>query len=277
MLHTSRSLYDRCMDKTPDSVFINSLRKEFELSPAESAGVLELAKSCLFGEIPQTLGKLRFLCASRKARHGKPLFEQDMVRVELTMDDGTDDLDVFRLQGISSLRQLRILRLTEESYFQGGLLTQEDLGRLLQVSSRTIRRDIQQLVNDGNTVHTRGYEHDIGRSLSHKSRIVDLYLQGFTYDEIIRKTRHSAHSIKRYVSTFSRLLLLMNHEVTDVLTLSRLMHQSERLTREYLDLFNKYKDGDHWPPVYLELLEQLKAMYPAKKKQAGLPGGIDED
>ena len=91
MYHTRRSLYDRSLEKTPEQVFINSLKKEFELSPAESVGILELAKSCLFGDVPATLGKLRFLCASRKASHGKPLGEQDMVRVELTLDSGIED------------------------------------------------------------------------------------------------------------------------------------------------------------------------------------------
>ena len=272
MYHTYRSLYDRSLEKTPERLFINSLRHEFELSPAESAGILELAKRCLFGEIPHTLGKLKFLCASRKARHGKPLGEQDLVRVELTLDDGIEDLDVLRAQGFIALRQLRILRLTEEAYQQGGLLTQEDLARLLQVSSRTIRSDISALQSDGNTIHTRGYEHDIGRGVSHKARIVDLYLSGFTYDEIMRKTRHSAFSIKRYVCGFGRLLLLLSHDLTEVSEISRLLHQSERLTGEYLELFEKYKHGDSWPPVYLELLQQLKALYPAKKKGAQGPG-----
>jgi biotin operon repressor len=276
MYHTHRSLYDRSLEKTPEQVFVNSLKKEFELSPAESIGILELAKSCLFGEVPQTLGKLKFLCASRKAPHGKPLGEQDMIRVELTLDGGIEDLDVLRLQGPRALRQLRILRLTEEAYNQGGLLTQEDLGRLLQVSSRTIRTDIRELQRDGNTIHTRGYEHDIGRGVSHKTRIVELYLSGFTYDEIMRQTRHSAFSIKRYVCTFGRLLLLLSHEVTNVFELSRLLHQSVRLTREYLVLFEKHKQGDHWPPVYLELLEQLRALYPAKKKSYQVVGGAHE-
>lgn len=277
MYHTFRSLYDRSLEKTPEQVFINSLKSEFELSPAESTGILELAKSCLFGEIPSTLGKLRFLCASKKARHGKPLRDQDMIRVELTLDNGIEDLDVTRLQGFKALRQLRILRLTEEAYHQGGLLTQEDLARLLQVSSRTIREDIRDLHGDGNTVHTRGYDHDIGRGVSHKTRIVDLYLAGFTYDEIMRRTRHSAFSIKRYVCGFGRLLLLLSHDVTDVHEISRLLHQSERLTDEYLELFEKHKRGDHWPPVYLELLEQLKALYPAKKKSVKIAGGSRED
>ena len=266
MYHTHRSLYDRSVEKTPEQVFINTLRKDFELSPAESKGVLELAKECLFGEVPKTLGKVKILCASLSAKHGKPLGEQEMVRVELTLDGGVEDLDVLRRRGSAALRQLKVLRISEEAYEQGGLLTQEDIGRVLQVSERTIRSDIKALIRDGNTVHTRGFDHDIGRSISHKSRIVALFLQGYTYDEIIRKTRHSPFSIKRYVVTFGRLLLLLDKKVTNVVELSRLLHQSERLTAEYLALYEHHKRGDHWPKVYGELLDQLKALYPAKKK-----------
>lgn len=276
MYSTRRSLYDRSLEKTPEQVFINSLRQEFELSPAESVGVLELAKACLFGELPQTLGKLKYLCASIKAKHGKPLSEQDLVRVELTLDGGIEDLDVLRTQGTRALRQLKILRISDEAYFQSGLLTQEDLGRLLQVSSRTIRSDIAELIADGNTIHTRGYDHDIGRSVSHKTRIVDLYLSGFTYDEIMHRTRHSAHAVKRYVCTFGRVLLLLNRHVTSISEISRLLNQSERLTNEYLGLFEKYKQGDRWPQVYVELLEQLRTLYPAKKKAGKEVGCHDE-
>jgi hypothetical protein len=256
------------LEKTPEQIFINSLRKEFEFSSAESKSVLELAKSCLFGEVPKTVGKQRFVCASLTAHHGRPLKDQEKVTVELTLDDGIEDLDVLRVQGPKVLRQLKVLRLTEEAYFQGGLLTQEDLGRLLQTSSRTIRADIRELLSDGQVVRTRGYEQDIGRAISHKSRIIDLYLSGYVYDDIMRKSRHSSHSIKRYVGSFSRLLLLINGGIKSVKELSHILGQSERLTREYLELFEKYKDGDKWPPIYVELLEQLRALYPAKKKSA---------
>jgi len=93
---TRSSLYDRLLEKTPEQLFVNSLRKEFELSPRESQGVLELAKDCLFGRIPKQVGKLRYICASRKAKHGKPLSEQDKVEVELTVDNGIEDLNVLR-------------------------------------------------------------------------------------------------------------------------------------------------------------------------------------
>ena len=266
MYNTNKSLYDRSLEKTPEQLFINSLRKEYELSPAESHGILELAKSCLFGEVPQILGKQKFLCASRKAKHGRALKEQEKLEVEVTLDGGIEDLDVLRSQGSKALRQLKIVRISEEAYIQGGLLTQEDIGRLLGVSGRTIREDIRELQKDGNLVHTRGNEQDIGRGISHKSRIIELYLKGYTYDEIMRRTRHSGHSIKRYISSFGRLLLIKSHGIKDKSEISRLLHQSERLTGEYESLYKKYKKGDQWPRVYQELLEQLKALYPAKKK-----------
>lgn len=128
MYNTRSSLYDRCLEKTPEQVFINSLRKEFELSPAESQGILELAKACLFGTVPKTLGKIKILWASLHAKHGKPLNEQDMVEVELTLDNCIEDLNVLKDSGAKGLRQLVILRITEEAYYQGGLLTQEVIG-----------------------------------------------------------------------------------------------------------------------------------------------------
>jgi len=274
MYNTRSSLYDRILEKTPEQVFINSLRKEFELSPAESHGILDLAKSCLFGQTPQVVGKIKYICASQHAKHGKPLCEQELIQVELTLDNGIEDLHVLQNSGPKALRQLKVLRLTEESWDQGGSLTQEDIARLLQVTSRTIRQDIRELQKDGNYVHTRGTDHDIGRSLSHKSRIIELYLNGETYDSIIRKSRHSAYSIRRYVMSFGRLLLLLNHGMTDPKELSRLLGQSERLTGEYLEIFERHKKGDKWPSVYVELLEQLKTLYPSKKKTKG---GSDEE
>ena len=269
MYHTRSSSYDRILEKTPEQIFVNSLRQEYELSPAESQGILELAKQCLFGQSPQAVGKIKFICASQRAKHGKPLSEQEMIEVELTLDNGVEDLNVLRVSGPKALRQLKVLRLTEEAWDQDGSLTQEDIARLLQVTSRTVRQDIRELQADGNFIHTRGTDHDIGRSLSHKSRIIELYLTGDTYDSIIRKSRHSAFSIRRYVMSFGRLLLLLNHGMDDVKELSRLLGQSERLTGEYLEIFEKYKTGDKWPKVYVELLEQLKTLYPSKKKSKG--------
>ena len=257
MYHTQSSLYDRLLEKTPEQVFINSLRKEFELSPAESQGILDLAKSCLFGQVPQTVGKIKYICASQHAKHGKPLSEQDLVEVELTLDNGVDDLNVLRDSGPKVLRQLKEMRITDETWDQGGSLTQEDIARLLQVTSRTVRKDISELQSDGIFIHTRGTDHDIGRSLSHKSRIIELYLSGETYDSIMRKSRHSEFSIKRYIMSFGRLLLLVDHGVVDDRSQSKtLEHQlnekTEALAKTQDDLQDREQEeglGEYRRPV----------------------------
>lgn len=81
----------------------------------------------------------------------------------------------------------------------------------------------------------------------------------------MRKTQHGAFSSKRYICSFGRLLLLIDHGMTDISKMSRLLSQSERLTHEYWELFEQHRQGAKWPNVYVELLEQLKAFYPSKK------------
>jgi len=124
-------------------------------------------------------------------------------------------------------------------------------------------------------VRTRGLEHDIGRTLSHKARIIDLYLSGHVYADIMRRSRHSAHAVKRYIGSFSRLLLLKSRGVGDVKEISRVLCQSERLTKEYITLFEKYKQGDKWPKIYVELVDQLSTLYPAKKKAVARGGACE--
>ena len=64
--------------------------------------------------------------------------------------------------------------MTEEAMDQGGVLTQEDLARLLQTGVRTIRRDVAQLRAEGHWVPTRGAVQDTGRGQSHKAKIVEI-------------------------------------------------------------------------------------------------------
>lgn len=265
---------DRSLAKTPSGVLASRLHREFELPPAVGRAIVGLARECLLGEIPPSPGRLVFFCASRKARHGVPLTDQLKVRVTLTLLSGDEDVEVMGAHGPGALRRQRVLRLTDEAYGQGGLLTQEDLALLLGVSSRTIRTDVQALVQAGFTVHTRGYDHDIGRGVSHKTRIVDLFLAGCTYDEIIRRTRHSASAIRRYVTTFGRMLLLLEKGIESSLALSRILQQSERLTLEYLSLYEHYLVDGAWPPAYVELVEQLRSPAPVEKKESA-GGGVD--
>ena len=85
-----------------------------------------------------------------------PLTDTDKVDIVLTIDNGPDDAQFQIEKGKAALRQKRILRLQKEAIDQGGILTQKDLSQLLNVDVRTIRRDIQALNSNGQTITTRG-------------------------------------------------------------------------------------------------------------------------
>jgi transcriptional antiterminator len=134
--------------------------------------------------------------------------------------------------------------MTEESLDQGGLLTQEDLADILEVSPRNIRRDIKKLKAQDLNVPTRGTYQDIGPGVSHKTKIIELYLEYNTYSEIQRETRHSPGAIKRYINDFGRVLLAIKNKLS-IKETAHIVGISERLVKEYTELYFKYNSSEH--------------------------------
>ena len=177
-----------------------------------------------------------------------------MVEVTWTLDAGEEDLEVLRKHGRTALRRVRILRLVDEALDQRGEPTQEDLAKALGVSARTIRSDIAALEAEGYRVTTRGHLRGVGRGQSHKVLIVELYLKRYTYTEIMRRTRHSPAAIKRYIQTFGRFVMLTRKGL-NVREIAYVVGISERLTQEYLDLYQRYNI-----PEYQERLAEIVQM-----------------
>ena len=65
-----------------------------------------------------------------------------------------------------------VVRLTDEAFGQGTLLTQADLSILLNESIKTIGRYIKQLLEEDIIVPTRRNRMEIGPGTSHKVKIV---------------------------------------------------------------------------------------------------------
>jgi DNA-binding SARP family transcriptional activator/Tfp pilus assembly protein PilF/DNA-binding transcriptional ArsR family regulator len=83
---------------------------------------------------------------------GRPLTEDEFVEVTWTLTAPEDD----EIQGKAKRRRHRILRLLREAGEQGAEPTVEDLAGALEVSARTIKRDLAALRAAGHTVTTRG-------------------------------------------------------------------------------------------------------------------------
>jgi hypothetical protein len=247
---------DRLALKTPEASFLHVLQEEFNFSLRVSRELLATVQEMLIGSRPSRAvrpGQVRLVVAKMSAPFGPPLAETDKVEVTLTVDGGGEDESVKKQEGTERLRQGRILRLTEEALEQGGVLTQEDLGRALSVDVRTIRRSVKALKAEGHLVQTRGAIKGVGRCQSHKVRIIELWLDREGYDKIALWVHHSPQSIKRYVSTFLRIVMLYR-KGTAKSEIAFLTRSSERLVGEYLAV---YETAQHIPHRWEKLEEEL--------------------
>jgi len=247
--------------KTPEAAFLRVLTEEFGFSFRVSRELLQVGQEMLAGGVSALAvrpGQIRLVVASFRAPFGPPLAEVEKVEVTLTVDSGAEDAEVRQRDGLVGLRRGRILRLTEEALAQGGVLSQEDLGRALGVEPRTIRRDIQVLKSEGYLIPTRGQVKGVGRGQTHKVKIIELWLDRQGYDAIARRLYHSPQAIKRYVSTFLRMVLL-HQQGTPVPEIAFLTQASERLVRDYLAVYQQAQQRPHRAEKLAEELARVSA------------------
>ncbi len=250
------ALCDRLRQKGFDGQFLWELQQGFELSPRESDGILELVKLIYSQDVDYKSGRYQVWVLSQDAPAGKPVSELKRVSVWVTIDGGSEDLEIYQKHGAIHLRRMRILRVTEQIVDGGGVATQEDLAQLFHVDVRTIRRDLAFLRKEGYQVITRGVWCDIGRGLSHRVIIVEKYLQNFSYSEIHRQTGHTDKSIKRYVNTFIRVATLVSKGESNAVEIGFYVGISDRLAEDYIKLYHNYINHDVFGIRLKELIAQ---------------------
>ena len=239
---------------TKEQMFRLRLISGFNFAPIIADAIVDLSKDFFQSDNSEVCcGQILYLAISDEEGPGKPILDSKHVEVILTLDL-PEDMDVYEKFGLSAYRQHILLRITQEARDQNALLTIKDLVKLLKSSYSTIKRDLKYFREKGLYVPLRGIVKDIGPS-SHKSKIVELYLEGYTTTEIQRSTRHSLQSIERYIKDFSRVsILTQKGESIDNIRL--IVGISERLVKEYQELFIKYKDGDNKQRVE-ELIDNI--------------------
>lgn len=240
-------LTERLAEKTPEASLLHILQHEFDLSLREAQEVVLTARAVLGWDQPAAVvrpGQVQVVVASATAPFGPPLPDTQRVTVTLTVDAGAEDLAVLAQQGRVSLRQGRILRLLEEAVDQGGVLTEEDLARVLHVTRRTIERDVQALRAAGHTLPTRGQLKGVGRGQTHKVKIITLWLDRTGYDKIAQWVHHSPLSIKRYVQAFLRIVAL-HQQGTVPAEIAFLVGVSPKLVQDYLAVYAEVQTQPH--------------------------------
>jgi hypothetical protein len=267
-----RAEYYRLRKKTKQEEFIETLHREFEMSPRVSRGVMELVEGMFFDKRTVGEGRISYTAVSSTEGAGKPISEMRKVQVILTRDLASDE-EMREKYGDSAKRKVQLLRMTEEAYDQGGLLTQEDVGRILGVSSRTIRRDVVELMGKKVRLYLRGLQRDIGKGISHKIWIVGLYLQQKTYSEIERITGHSVGAIKVYLNDFNRIVMARESGIRNAGEVGFYVGRSERLVNEYVALIRQAERDPQQRERLASIKSQLKHLgrkIPSKKRDISM-------
>ena len=236
-----RRILNRRQIKSSEGEFIWELENSYELSPRLSSLILMTAKDCLVKDYLLKEGQIEVTVIKIEQRAGKVIEKMEKKKVRLTIDNGIEDIEVLKEFGRMSLRQIKIQRITEEAIEQGGVLSQEDLGKYLSCTVRTIQRDIKQIKNKGIEVLTRGYLHNIGRGQTHKVKIIGMYLDGKMYSEIKLTTRHSIGAIKRYIESFTKVLMASSKGIYIAKEISLVTGLSEGLVKQYNELIKQSK------------------------------------
>ena len=236
---TKEQLLQRMREKHAEGLLLWELENGFEMSPKQSVLVFETAKGILLEHHQMERGKVAVVGVEMGQSAGKRMNEAKKREVIVTLDGGIEDLEYFGRHGRKELRRMQLLRMIDEGIDQGVVFSEEDLAKLLSTSTRTVKRDIRVLRQDGCEVQTRGYFEGIGRAISHKRVIVEYYLRGMTFAEIETRSRHTPQAIKRYVETFARVAYVLAHRHVKPQERSYILGISPSLLKEYETLYRR--------------------------------------
>lgn len=164
---------------------------------------------------------------------------QNVRLVPVVLDLWTVDDVEAQLDRIPASERLltRCIRLHEQAYEQGALLSNIDLAGMLGVSESRLSSLLAAHEREHQVViPRRATLHDVGSGVTHKRIICwKRYVDGKSPEVIARETHHSLTAVDRYLGMFDRVRScnkqqMASHEIAQVLGCT------ERLVLEYLEL-----------------------------------------
>lgn len=151
-----------------------------------------------------------------------------------TMDDVQAQLD--RIPASERLLA-RCIRLHEQAFEQGALLSNVDLAGMFGVSESRLGSLLAAHERDHHVViPRRATLHDVGSGVTHKRIICwKRYVDGKSPEVIARETHHSLTAVDRYLGMFDRVRCCSKQQMPSN-EIAQLLGCTERLVLEYLDL-----------------------------------------
>ena len=188
--------------------------------------------------------------------HNPPAHRQRIADTELVpvlLDLSTAEDAQRRIERLPAPQRLlcKALRLCEQAYQQGGLLSNCDLAELLNTHDSRIARVLAQHERATNTlVPRRATLHDVGTGLTHKRIICwKRYAEGKEPHVVARETYHSLEAVDRYLGQYDRVRHCRLQGLSPEQT-AHVLGCSLALVQEYLvidDLLEKRRAGPGRP------------------------------
>ncbi len=238
--NTSRQRWHRAEARQLDAQFMNTIMHGINCSPFEAEAIRDTVHQ-VYAPLMETSdslkpGQLRLSVIDAGVAPNVPLAHAQQRLVTLTLDAGGEDRQVRQRGGVIALRRHRFLRLCEEAFQQGGLLTLEGVADLFNCGVRTLVSDLAAVRAQGFTPPLRSTVKDMGRALTHRTQIITRWLAGEEYTEIARATCHSLASVANYVEKFKRCAALFGagFELDTVALIARLSPALARCYQQVL-------------------------------------------
>ena len=246
--NTNHAKWDRLLAKTIENQFVQEMIEGLNCSPFEAQAILEKVFT-IFGpqfDASRTLqpGQIQIMAVDASVTPNTPLAKAKQTLVTLTLKSMPEDLAYRKDKGVPGLRQKRLLRMSEEAFQQGALLTLEDIADLFNCGMRTLVRDLDVLRQEKIVPPLRSTIKDMGRAITHRRMIITLWLEGNEYSDISLKSCHVIESVANYVDKFKRCVTLFRNGFnTD--TAGFLLRISTALAHEFQKIFSEMKPVAH--------------------------------
>ena len=266
--NTSRQRWQRASARNLDAQFMNAIMEGMNCSPFEAEAIRDTVHQVYAPllEASDSLkpGQLRLSVIDAGVAPNVALSQAQQRLVTLTVDGGEEDRQVRQRAGVIAVRQHRLVRVCEEAFQQGGLLTLEGVADLFNCAVRTLVTDLAALRAQGVGVPLRSTVKDMGRALTHRRQIVARWLRGEEYSEIAHASYHSLRSVASYVEKFKRCAALLGagFDLDSVALIARL---SPGLARSYQELLTEAEPVAHRREELEALAEKGGAPCPAQE------------
>jgi hypothetical protein len=210
--NTSLQRWQRAAARHLDAQFMTTMQQGLNCSPFEAEAIRDAVHN-VYAPLMETAdslkpGQLRISVIDASVPPNTPLAHAAQRVVTLTLDAGEEDRTVRQQGGVIALRRHRFVRICDEAFQQGGLLTLEAIADLFNCAVRTLVSDFAAVRAQGITPPLRSTVKDMGRAVTHRRQIVERWLAGQEYTEIARATYHSVASVANYVDKFKRCTAL---------------------------------------------------------------------